>query len=427
MRTSLSKGAILLSALVLITSLAGCSKEQPAAPEPAAAPKTSAAVTAEPGSYADGFYFAQEDGFSSSGWKYTAAIEVKDGKIISAEWDGANTSAGYPKKVVSQMGDYNMVKFGGAQSEWHEQAAKAEAYLLQTQDPAAIEYTDADGHTDAIAGVSIHVVEFFELAQKALEAGPVGRGPYADGYYHAEEDQFAENGWRYSSDLTVLGGYIVAANWNGANRDGGTDKKTRSEDGQYNMVKFGGAIAEWHEQAAKAEAYLLQTQDPAAIEYTDAEGHTDAIAGVSIHVVEFFELAQEALEAGPAERGPYADGHYHAEAAEFPESGWKATVDLTVLGGNIFAVNWSAVNEAGEDKKTTSIEGNYNMVKFGGAIAEWHEQAYAVEDYLLEVQDPTAITYSDDEGNTDAISGATIHVSEFFTLAEQALAAGPVE
>jgi major membrane immunogen (membrane-anchored lipoprotein) len=85
MRTSLSKGAILLSALVLITSLAGCSKEQPAAPEPAAAPKTSAAVTAEPGSYADGFYFAQEDGFSSSGWKYTVAIEVKDGKIISAE------------------------------------------------------------------------------------------------------------------------------------------------------------------------------------------------------------------------------------------------------------------------------------------------------------------------------------------------------
>jgi hypothetical protein len=61
-----------------------------------------------------------------------------------------------------------MVEKGGAQAEWHEQAKAAEAYLLEVQDPTAIEYTDDEGHTDAISGVSIHVIEFFDLVEKAL-------------------------------------------------------------------------------------------------------------------------------------------------------------------------------------------------------------------------------------------------------------------
>ncbi len=34
--------------------------------------------------YADGIYFAQEDGFAGSGWKSVVTIEVNDGKIVSA-------------------------------------------------------------------------------------------------------------------------------------------------------------------------------------------------------------------------------------------------------------------------------------------------------------------------------------------------------
>ncbi|MDK2800646.1 MAG: hypothetical protein PWQ70_2265, partial [Clostridiales bacterium] len=65
--------------------------------------------------------------------------------------------------------------------------------------------------------------------------------------------------------------------------------------GKYGMKEKGGAQAEWHEQAEKAEAYLLKTQDPTKITYTDDEGHTDLISGATIHVKEFFELANEAL------------------------------------------------------------------------------------------------------------------------------------
>jgi len=192
------------------------------------------------------------------------------------------------------------------------------------------------------------------------------------------------------------------------------------------MVAKGGAQAEWHEQAIAAENYLIETQDPTAITYTDDAGHTDDIAGVSIHVVEFFNLAEKALEKGPVALGPYEDGVYYAEAAEFASSGWKGTVDLTVYNGRIMAVNWSAVNEAGQDKKEASINGDYGMVAKGGAQAEWHEQAYAAEAFLLETQDPAAITYNAD-GYTDAISGVSVHVNDFVELVEKALEAGPVE
>ena len=67
--------------------------------------------------------------------------------------------------------------------------------------------------------------------------------------------------------------------------------KTLSSD----TVLWKRAASEWHEQVAKAEAHLIKTQDPEKISYIDDEGHTDDIAGVSIHVKEFFDLAKQAL------------------------------------------------------------------------------------------------------------------------------------
>lgn len=404
--------AILIIAL-LLTAI-GCSKKEPM-------------QETEAKTYQDGIFFAQEDNFSSNGWKYMVTIEVKNGKIVSVDWNGANINGGDPKKTVSIDGRYNMVAYGNAQAEWHEQAEKVEAYLLKTQNPTAITYKSDEGHTDDIAGATIHVIEFFTLAEKALNAGPVGKGPYKDGHYFAVESEFSSNGWRYSVDLTTVNGNIVAVNWNGANRNGGLDKKTSSSTGAYGMVAYGDAQSEWHVQAIAAQDYLLETQDPASISYKDDEGHTDDIAGVSIHVIEFFELAEKALAGDPVPVGSYADGHYYIEADEFASNGWKSTVDLTVYNGRIMAANWNGVNQAGEDKKTVSGEGAYGMLANGGAQSEWHVQAMAAEDYLMETQDPSAITYSDNEGRTDAISGVSIHVSEFFEMAQKALDAGPVK
>lgn len=182
-------------------------------------------------------------------------------------------------------------------------------------------------------------------------------------------------------------------------------------------MKAGGASSEWHEQAAKAEEFLIEKQDPAAITF-DAEGKTDAISGVSVHVSDFVKAAQAALAAGPVEAGQYKDGGYHAEGEMDAESGWKSTVDLTVANGNVVAVKFSGLNAAGDDKKQFSVDGKYGM-KAGGASAEWHEEIALAEKYFLENKGvaPTL----DAEGKTDAISGVSIHVGEYFTLAEKAL------
>lgn len=120
---------------------------------------------------------------------------------------------------------------------------------------------------------------------------------YKDGTYTAEEAEFSENsGWKTNITIEVKDGKIVSVDWNGTHKDGGDDKKKVSMDGKYGMVENGGAIAPWHEQAAKVEAYLIETQDPTMIEFQEDNQHTDAIAGATIKVDGFFKLAQEALK-----------------------------------------------------------------------------------------------------------------------------------
>ncbi|MBC8080386.1 MAG: FMN-binding protein [Gorillibacterium sp.] len=243
--------------------------------------------------YTDGVYYAQGDNFDEkTGWKETVALKVESDKITSVNWNALNKSGGLDKKETSKQGLYGM-KASGASSEWHEQAALAEAFLIEKQDPALIVLND-EGKTDAIAGVSVHINGLTTLAAKALAAGPVKAGAYKDGTYYAEGKAFdAKTGWKENATVTVVNGKIFAVQWNSTNKDGGTDKVTRSKSGEYGM-KASGASSEWHEQAALAEQALLEQQDPAAIAVKE-DGKTDAISGVSIHVGEFFTLVLEAL------------------------------------------------------------------------------------------------------------------------------------
>jgi major membrane immunogen (membrane-anchored lipoprotein) len=122
------------------------------------------------------------------------------------------------------------------------------------------------------------------------------------------------------------------------------------------------------------------------------------------------------------------DGLYFAQEKDFAkDTGWKDQVVLSVRGNKITSVVWNGVSNTGvADKLTVIPQCGYPMVKFGKAKAEWDVQAKAVEDYLVKTQDVGFSKYSDAEGRTDAISGATIHVKGFFGLVNAALAAGPV-
>jgi len=428
-------GIALIAAIILAAS---CSKKAPevqtAAPAvvQAAAPATQQAPVVQQAAtpavvqtqtYADGIYYAADDAFGSSGWKEVVTLEVKGGKIVSVDWNAVHLNGGADKKTYDKAGKYKIVAFGKAQAEWYQQAEKAEAYLLATQDPKKITYKDDQGHTDDIAGVSIHVNALFDLATEALAAGPVGRGPYQDGAYVAVDGEYSSSGWKEYVALTVVNGRIASVNWSAINKTG-DDKKVYDKAGKYNMVAYGKAQAEWYQQAEKAEAYLLATQDPKKITYKDDQGHTDDIAGVSVHVNALFDLAAEALAAGPTTLGSYADGGYYASDAEFA-NGWKGYVSLLVNNGNLVSVYWSALNEANEDKKVYDMAGKYNMVAYGKAQAEWYQQAQKAEAYLLDTQSTSKITFKDEAGHTDDIAGVSIHVGDFYALVDQALKAGP--
>ncbi|GFR36987.1 hypothetical protein PRECH8_02830 [Insulibacter thermoxylanivorax] len=300
------KLSVLLLALMLVVGvLAGCggnnannadnaNAANEAANTPAAETENEGSnEAANAGQWEDGVYYAEGEFREDNAWKEVVALTVEGGKITSVNWNALNKEGGLDKKEAARQGKYGMIK-AGAIAEWHEQAEKAEQFLIETQDLDAFALNE-DGKTDAVSGVTINLKGFVDVVKKALAAGPVEPGPYKDGTYYAEEPDFGSSGWKYTATITVMAGNIVAADWNGIHKDGGDDKDTVSKNGEYGMVEKGGAQAEWHEQAYLAEQYLIETQDPTAITYTTEQGHTDAISGVTIHVVEFFTLAEEAL------------------------------------------------------------------------------------------------------------------------------------
>ncbi|MGI6679336.1 MAG: FMN-binding protein [Dehalobacterium sp.] len=117
----------------------------------------------------------------------------------------------------------------------------------------------------------------------------------------------------------------------------------------------------------------------------------------------------------------YVDGEYYAEMPEFDDNGWKDNATVTIKDGKIADVVLNSNNEdpAKGDKLTAVANGEYDM-KAAGAQAGWDEQVKAIEDYIIENQGATGVTF-DEEGKSDAISGATIHYNQFFDLVNQAL------
>jgi len=284
--------------VVVVAMIVGCSSNNEVATNEVATDVSEGNTTTDESTYADGLYFAIEDEFSEeSGFKEAVTLEVKEGVITTVDWNSVSINAGMNKKELSEAGLYPLVEVGGGQAPWHEQAIKTEAYLLESQDPSAIQYQDDNYHTDAITGVSIGVSPMFKLAAQALANGPQEPGTYIDGAYHAEDVEFAEqSGFKETVDITVMFGNIVSVNWNATHKDGGDDKKTRSINGEYGLVENGGAQAPWFEQARLSEMHLIESQDPTAIEYQSDNYHTDAITGVSIGVSPMFKLAEEALK-----------------------------------------------------------------------------------------------------------------------------------
>lgn len=251
------------------------------------------AATTEGAGYEDGVYFAQAEFSENSGWKDVVVFEVEDGEITMVEWNAAHEQNGPPKDTRSRQGDYGMVENSDATLHWYEQAEATEQWLIENQDIDQLELDD-EGRPDAISQATIRVGGFKSLVQEALDTGPVGYGMWEDGTYSAEQEEFSDNGWKATVAITVIGGRIVAVEWDSSNEDE-EFKSDLSREGEYGMVEQTDAIAPWHEQANAAEQWLIENQDPSELPLDD-EGASDAISGASITVSEFKALAEQALE-----------------------------------------------------------------------------------------------------------------------------------
>lgn len=247
------------------------------------------------GKFKDGVYFAIDKTFPDSGWKSHMIVTVENGNIVEAIWNGTHRVPTQDKITVSAEGNYGMVAFGKAQSEWHEQAAATSAFLIKSQDTKL--GLKPDGTTDAIAGVTIKINEFYDLVDKALDSTPVPKGKYKDGYPMSALTPDA-NGWQDMSQFIVVNGTIVDANYNSQSitqlDTAGKPLDKRLMGADYGLVKNGGAAHEWDEYADMIGAYVVQTQGFDVV-YKNNEGYSDTIAGVTIHIKEMDELFKKAF------------------------------------------------------------------------------------------------------------------------------------
>lgn len=111
------------------------------------------------------------------------------------------------------------------------------------------------------------------------------------------------------------------------------------------------------------------------------------------------------------------DGSYEARTAEPDSNGFIDVVKITVNGGKITEASWDAVMEDGTSKSEMSENGQYTMTEDG---LTWKKQAEALSKALVDNQSLSIFTM-DDQGKTDAVSGVSISIGGFVTLAEDCL------
>ena len=235
-----------------------------------------------------------------------------------------------------------------------------------------------------------------------------------DGTYEEKADAPDNNGFTDVVTVTVKDGKIAEVNWEAVGADGST-KSVLSENGEYVMTEDG---LTWKEQAEALANAVVENQSLSFLNL-DEQGKTDAVSGVSISIGGFTALAEKCLKeaAGITQTLELKDGTYEAKAEAADNNGFIDQVTMTVADGKITEVNWEAVGEDGSKKSVLSENGEYVMTEDG---LTWKEQAEALASALIENQSLDFLQVNE-QGKTDAVSGVSISVGGFISLAEKCM------
>lgn len=126
----------------------------------------------------------------------------------------------------------------------------------------------------------------------------------------------------------------------------------------------------------------------------------------------------DAGEAAPAEAAVLNDGTYTAAITEPDANGFTEEVVMTVAEGKITEVVWECTDAEGNKKSVLSENGQYTMTEDG---LTWKEQAEALGAAIVEGQSLEALGMNE-EGKTDTVSGVSIYIGGFASMAEECLA-----
>lgn len=113
----------------------------------------------------DGVFFAENDDYDNSGYKDYVEITVKDGRIISVNWDAEAKDGGKNRAQSSVDGEYNMPD---GQQIWAAQSYSMENMLVKVQDLDKLAIK-SDGYTEIVDGVDMKVNVFYRLAKECIE------------------------------------------------------------------------------------------------------------------------------------------------------------------------------------------------------------------------------------------------------------------
>ncbi len=204
-----------------------------------------------------------EDGDTTS----VDLVVTQDGDIVSASIDATKGDI-TSKKEAAIAGDYDM----GSDLNWAEQVASVESYIVEND---AFPTLDADGKdADAVTSATIGLDGIKEA-------------------YDAAEATLSTSAQYYVVEMTKEGDDITEATLNVTSADGTYDKVAASTDGSYSMV---GEVTglKWHEQVAAVEEYIVEND---AFPTLDADGYADAVSSATIHINEFEQAFNAAVEA----------------------------------------------------------------------------------------------------------------------------------
>lgn len=236
-------------------------------------------------------------------------------------------------------------------------------------------------------------------------------------------DETGKKGDVVLTEVTFENGTPVDVNIDVRNEDE-TIKSKESEAGNY-VMKAGEANA-WHKQIDLLEDFIVENKfDISKVTLSTDAGNTDAVTGVSIKVPTYIAAVDELVTLVKEGKEPET-GFTGAKIVETPydETGKKKDIVVTkVVFNNGTPVNLSVDvrTEDGKMKKEESEAGNYVM-KEGEANA-WGAQIAMLETFLVENNfDTTKVTLTNEEGNTDAVSGVSIKVGTYVKAIEDVIA-----